>query len=249
MDARRQAAIGALAVVKRLNLPAKPDRSSGFHGIGMRKHRAMLRFVAAEWETFVEALGDNETALAALGVERKDFFDVFSTDLNASGAMTDFALQMLDSSSTGTSAAAIRFVERCRPRSGFLRELCLRGLTFKGSSNWDSFSTSLTAGEIIGRNFSGDTELEDQLVATASADIHNPGAIIALCEGWPDSKGFRALRSRFEPQQQSVPILLRLSRSWPRRIASLIRLAGPRIIWKEICGIAYQTGCQRQFAD
>jgi hypothetical protein len=203
--------MGTLATAKRFDLLPEPNRLSGLDGIGMRKHREMLRFVATEWDAFVEALGGDDAALAALGVERKDFFEVFGNDLNASEAITGFALEMLDSSSKGATAAAIRFAERCRPRSGFLRELCLRSLNFEGSSNWDSFSTSLTAGEVLGRNFSGDSGLEKHLVDTVSANIRHRGAIMALCEGWPRSKAFLALRSQFNPQQQSVPIFLRLT--------------------------------------
>ena len=211
MDARRQAALGTLAAVKRLDLLPVPNPLSGLHGIGLHKHRETLRFSAAEWETLAEALGGDEAVLVALGIERKNFLEVFGNDLNASGAIAGFALQVLDSASAGATAAAIRFAEHCRPRSGFLRELCLQSLKYQGTSNWDSFSTSLTAGEVIGRNFSGDTGLENQLVATVNANIHDSGAIMALCEGWPTSKGFFALRSRFDPQQQRVPIVLRLT--------------------------------------
>ena len=53
MDARRQGAMGALIAVKRLDLLPAPDRLSGMHGIGIHKHREMLRFVAAEWAGIV----------------------------------------------------------------------------------------------------------------------------------------------------------------------------------------------------
>ncbi len=101
-------------------------------------------------------------------------------------------------------------MERSRPRSGFLRELCLRGLSYNGRTNWDSFSTVLTAGEVLGRNFAGDRALEDQLIAAVSTNVRDSGSIMALCEGWPTSERFLALRSRFDPRTHSVPVYLRL---------------------------------------
>ena len=118
MDARRQAALGTLAAVKRLDLLPVPNPLSGLHGIGLHKHRETLRFSAAEWETLAEALGGDEAVLVALGIERKNFLEVFGNDLNASGAMPALR-SVLDSASAGATAAAIRFAEHCRPRSGF----------------------------------------------------------------------------------------------------------------------------------
>jgi hypothetical protein len=211
MDSRRQAAMGALAALGRLDLLPAPDGFSGVHGIGAHKLREMLRFVAAEWRAIVEAFGGEDAALASLGVERNNFFEVFGNDLNASVAISTFALSLIDNSPTGAPASAIRFAERSRPRSGFLRELCLRSLSYKGHTNWDSFSTALTAGEVLGRNFPGDEALEDQLVAAVNANVLDSGSIMALCEGWPTSERFLALRSRFDPRNYHVPVNLRLT--------------------------------------
>lgn len=128
MDARRQGAMAALAAIKRLDMMPKPDSLSGIHGVGIHKHRAMLRFVASEWGSIAEGLGGEEAALAALGVERKSFFDVFGNDVNSSKAMRAFAFSLVEGSTNGAPAAAIRLAERVRPSSGFLRELCLRSL-------------------------------------------------------------------------------------------------------------------------
>jgi hypothetical protein len=128
MDARRQAAMAALIVIKRMDLFPKPDQFSGIRGIGLHKHREMLRLVATEWATVVEGLGGDDAALEVLGVERRSFFEVFGNDINSSKAMTDFAQRLIEESTNGVPAAAIRFVEQNRPNSGLLREICLRGL-------------------------------------------------------------------------------------------------------------------------
>ena len=150
--------MGALAAVKRLDLVPSPNGLSGVRGIAFHKIREMLRFVAAEWDSIVEELGGEDAALNKLGVPREDFFEVFGNDLNASPAMSSLALRLIENSPNGAPAAAIRFAERYRPRSGFLRELCLRSLNYNGRTNWDSYSTALTAGEALGRNFSGDSD-------------------------------------------------------------------------------------------
>ena len=207
MDARRQAAMAALIVIRRLDLLPKADRFSGIHGIGMQKHREMLRLVASEWASVVEGLGGDDAALGVLGVERENFFEVFANDVDLSKAMTAFALSLVESSTKGVPAPAIRFVERIRPNSGLLRELCLSGLRYTGHTNWDTFSTTITAGEVLGRNFSSDHGLEDHLTRNLEENPRDAGTIMALCEGWPASTGLQALRSRLAggPQLQ-IPV-------------------------------------------
>ena len=153
MDARRQGAMGALVAVKRLDLLPAPDRHSGMHGIGVRKLREMLKFVATEWAGIVESLGGEDAALEALGVSRDDFFDTFGNDLSASEVIGALALRLIENAPDHVPAAAIRFAERARPGSGFLRALCLRSLNYNGRTNWDTYSTALTAGEALGQEF------------------------------------------------------------------------------------------------
>jgi len=211
MDARRQGAMAALAAVKRLDLLPAPDRFAGIHGIGIHKHREILRFVATEWASIVEEIGGEDAALAALGVDRSDFFNVFSNDLDLSAAIAAFALGLIENSPDGAPSSAIRLAESTRSGSGFLRELCLRSLNYKGRGNWDSFSTGLTAGEVLGRNFASEQGLEDQLISNVDANPRDPGSIVALCQGWPSSERFRAMRSRFRGNQLPIPVSFRLT--------------------------------------
>lgn len=210
MDARRQAALSALIVTKRLDL-LKSEQFSDVHGIGMNKHRELLRLVASEWASIVEGLGGNDEALGALGVQRENFFDVFGNDVALSKAMTTFALSLVESSTKGVPAPAIRFVERVRPNSGLLREVCLSGLHYSGNTNWDTFSTAITAGEVLGRNFSSDKGLEDQLSRNLDQNPRDDGAIMGLCEGWPSSTALQTLRSRLTGQPQlPIPVAFKL---------------------------------------
>jgi len=211
MDARRQAAMAALIVIKRMDLLPEPDQFSGIRGIGMQKHREMLRLVAIEWEAVAEGLGGDEAALNRLGVPRENFFEVFGNDIDASRAMTDFAEKLIESSAKGVPAPAIRFVERNHPNSGRLREICLRGLRYNGQTNWDTFSTALTAGEVLGRHFASDQGLEGELGQYLDQNPRNVGAIMAICEGWPKSSILATLRDRLEGQPQlPTPVTFKL---------------------------------------
>ncbi|MGY4234994.1 hypothetical protein ACVIIW_003941 [Bradyrhizobium sp. USDA 4449] len=210
MDTRRQAALSSLIVLGRLDL-VDFENFSGVRGLGSRKHRSMLRLVATEWASIREALGGNEAALNALGVERKQFFEVFANDIDSSKAMTEYALSVIEESANAVPASAIRLVERVRPNSGLLRDICLRGLSYNGSSNLDSFLTTMTAGEVLGRSFSLDRGLEDQLTKMLDRNPRDTGAIMALCEGWPASTALPALRSRLQGQPQlPIPVMFKL---------------------------------------
>jgi hypothetical protein len=211
MDARRQGAMAALIAIRRLDLLPKADRFSGIHGAGVHKHREMLRLVALEWASIVEGLGGDDAALAALGVERDNFFEVFGNDVGSSKAMTAFALSLVEASTKGVPAPAIRFVERIRPSSGLLRELCLSGLRYTGHSNWDTFSTAITAGEVLGRHFGSDHGLEEQLIRNLDQDPCDAGTIMALCEGWPVSTALQNLRSRLTGKPRlPIPVEFKL---------------------------------------
>jgi hypothetical protein len=206
MDARRQGAMAALSAVKRFDLIKPTVRTAGSRGIGLRSHREMLRFVASEWFSIVEGFGGEAAALAAIGVNRDDFCEVFGNDFDASTDVKAFALRLIDEgASKGASEAAIRFVERARPRSGFLRELCLRSLRYDNRTNWESHVTALTAGEVLGRQFATDQDLEKRLTTIVQNDPRDIGALIALCEGWPKSASLESIYARLSDDAR-VPI-------------------------------------------
>ena len=165
MDARRQAAVAALAIVGRFDLIRPSDQLVELHGIGLRSYREMLRFVGSQWASVADGFGGEAAALAALGVKREEFFEVFGNDLDASEEVRAFALKLIDEEGPGKGASepAIRLIERVRPGSGFLYELCLKSFKYRGRHNWESYSTALTTGQVLGRNFGGDKEIEKRL--------------------------------------------------------------------------------------
>jgi hypothetical protein len=125
--------------------------------------------------------------------------------------MTAFALRLVAASTKGVPAPAIRFIERIHPSSGLLRELCLTGLRYAGRTNWDTLSTAITAGEVLGRNFSSDDGLEDRLTRNLDENPRDAGTIMALCEGWPTSPVLQTLRSRLSAEPQlPIPVAFKL---------------------------------------
>ena len=107
----------------------------------------------------------------------------------------------------------------------------MRGLNYNGRTNWDTYSTALTAGEALGRNFAGEQALENQLLAIVNADTRDAGAVMALCEGWPRSDRFLAMRSRFRTNEHSVAVSMRLTTvlSTPERFADALGWAADNL--------------------
>ena len=161
LAARRQSALASLIVIGRLDLFKKPEHPSSFDGLGFDASHEILHLTATEWASIVHYFDGNEAALAALGVDRRYFFDVFGNYLDASNEIKAFALHLIDQDrEQGAPAAAIRLIDRVHPRSGYLRELCLKSLNYNGRHPWESFSSAMTAAEVLGSNFRADKEIE-----------------------------------------------------------------------------------------
>jgi hypothetical protein len=120
-------------------------------------------------------------------------------------------LRLLDQiKGEGVSAAALRHLERAKPNSGYLRDVCLRSLKFNGQSPWETHWTAVTAGDILGRVFHGDEELGKELFKRASEAPRDDGAIIALSEGWAQSPEFEQLVLRFKGRGMPPIVAMRL---------------------------------------
>ena len=138
MDARRQGALAGMTIIGRPDLLKKPDGELTFDRVGTQKYPEMLRFTAMDWATFTDGFGGDEATLAALGLNRRDFFDVFGNYMDASTAIKSFSLRIInDDAMNGVPATAIKLVERAYPGTGYLRDICLKSLTYRGRSNWD----------------------------------------------------------------------------------------------------------------
>ena len=211
LDARRQAAFAASVILGRLDLLDHADTSFGLGHVGLGKHNEVLRLVATEWAVLAAHFGGDDQTLAAFKIDAADLFRIFPSYVEGAPEFKALALRIVEERfQNGAPAAALRFVERVRPATGYLRELCIKSLDERSDqTNWGSYSYSdaLTAGEILGRNFAGDRQTEKELLARLGTTPDSSGVIAAICEGWPNTSTFEALRSHLA-QSPRLPIAL-----------------------------------------
>jgi hypothetical protein len=209
LNERRQAAFAASVIIDRLDLLDHADKFLGVGRVGgLRRHTEVLRLVATEWRVLAAYFGGDDQALAAFKINPRDLFDILPSYVEGAPEFKALALRTVEERfQNGAPAGALRFVERVRPATGYLRELCIKSLGHSGLTNWGSYSAALTAGEILGRNFAGDQQTETELLARLGAGPSSPGVIAAICEGWPNTSTFEALRSQLG-QSPRLPIPL-----------------------------------------
>ena len=197
LDERRQAAFATSVIIGRLDLLDNADASFGVRRVGPRTHNEVLRLVATEWPVLAAHFGGDDQALAALKINPPELFGIFPSYVEGAPEFKALALRIVEEKfQNGAPAGALRFIERARPGTGYLRELCIKSFGYDGPTNWGSYSAALTAGEILGRNFAGDQQTETELLARLGASPRSPGVIAAICEGWPNTSTFEALRSQ-----------------------------------------------------
>jgi hypothetical protein len=196
MDARRQGAFASLVTLERLDGLKDADRTFGVSGLGLRQHHAVLRLVADQWRALAAYYGGDNETLAALGVGHSDFFHTFGDYLERSPEIRALALRLIDEYFLGSvPAAAVKLVERARPASGYLREICFKTFAHTGTSTWSAFSAALTAGEVLSRNFVGDEQTEAELLRRVNADPLSPGVFAAISDGWATTPLMEALKA------------------------------------------------------
>jgi hypothetical protein len=191
------AAFATSVIIGRLDLLDNADASFGVRRVGPRTHNEVLRLVATEWPVLAAHFGGDDQALAALKINPPELFGIFPSYVEGAPEFKALALRIVEEKfQNGAPAGALRFIERARPGTGYLRELCIKSFGYDGPTNWGSYSAALTAGEILGRNFAGDQQTETELLARLGASPRSPGVIAAICEGWPNTSTFEALRSQ-----------------------------------------------------
>ena len=206
MDARRQGAFASLLILERLDCLKDADRTFGVGGIGSHRHHEVLRLVATEWRALAAYCGGDNETLAALGVNHGSFFDTFGDYLETSLEIKALALRLIDDHLRASApAAALKLLERARPTSGYLREICLKSLAHDGPINWPVFSAALTAGEVLSRNFVGDEPTESELLQRVNTNPHSPGLIAAIADGWAGTLLMEALKANLQ-QGVGLPV-------------------------------------------
>jgi hypothetical protein len=81
----------------------------------------------------------------------------------------------------------LRFLARVRPGSGLLLGKCMKALEIGEERRNMSGGESIAAAAILGLQFSQDEEVYERIVADFTGPWFPYRAVMALCEGWPDS--------------------------------------------------------------
>jgi hypothetical protein len=208
LDSRRQAAFAASVIIDRLDLLDRAATSLGLGHLGLHPHNEVLRLVATEWPVLAAHFGGDDQALAAFKINPPDLFDIFPGYVESAPEFKALMLRIVEERfQNGAPAGALRFIERARPGTGYLRELCIKSLGYDGPTNWASYSAALIAGEILGRNFAGDRQTETELLARLGTIPRSPVVVAAVCEGWPGTSTFEALVSQLG-ESPRLPIAL-----------------------------------------
>jgi hypothetical protein len=66
----------------------------------------------------------------------------------------------------------------------------------------------MTAGEVLGRNFSYDPAVEIELSKNLKASPFDDGTISALCEGWPNSTALQDVVTQLNQRKSGLPTSL-----------------------------------------
>jgi energy-coupling factor transporter ATP-binding protein EcfA2 len=81
----------------------------------------------------------------------------------------------------------LRFLARTLPGSGLLLDKCMKTLQIAQERSFIIGSEVIAASEIIGSQFSQDEEVYRRIAADCTSPSFPYVAIMALCEGWPES--------------------------------------------------------------
>jgi hypothetical protein len=81
----------------------------------------------------------------------------------------------------------LRFLARARPGSSLLLSKCMKALGIGEGTRLVKDREAIAAAEIVGAQFSRDEEVRDRIVADCTGRWFPTTAIMALCEGWPES--------------------------------------------------------------
>lgn len=179
-----------------------------------RLNPALLAYIAAHWRELKRAFGENTWDRVGINPtwEIGEGLNILAPYIDAQHPLRDRFLDAIcdETQLHSFSSTALYQLARLEPRTDRLKEVCLRVLevdrTHLRSRTWDQM---VAAGEILGRQFGGEPELENmlcqQLVARLGREQPVSGILIALCEGWPESSVL----------DQAIPMLEERD-VWPR---------------------------------
>jgi DNA replication protein DnaC len=191
---RRLAAFCGLVVLKRLDImlntretrgqdrPCSISISPGFY-----PNIPLLENILQNWDYIKSSFAD-EFFIRLFDLKpysnQLDFWDIFCDMADKYESPRIEALNFLQNRIERTAKPNIlHFLDRVMPKSFLLLDYCLNALLTEGESY-----LSVLAAELLGKHFNKDEKVLTQIMALHNKEKVNLNIIIALCEGWSESK-------------------------------------------------------------
>jgi len=246
-QARRRAALVGLITLGRLELITTIEEPSNY--LDDKHCRVpvvdkpypnvpLQKLLLKNWSYLKEVLGDSRWKHLPSDFSRDNrvtFWDSYCLLANDYTEAREEALAFLEDNYI-VSPNVLRFIAQTKPKSELLLENCLRALSPSEASRVRDVEITDTAAELLGAHFGDDPQVLQRLLAerrlpSVQGDSFDERLIVALCEGWPDSKEleqiFNAARE-FKPRLPQTYFQLICRKSESRfvfeRLLNLIRL-------------------------
>lgn len=196
-DEQRQASFCGLLTLGRLDVmadametigdprPASITLAGKYH---QGPNRPLARLVAENWETIIEAFGDD--ALVRLSNRVADplgIWEYLAPVADVFPALRDRLISFLESTpSRKVPLSILQFLGRSRPKSIILKEYCLDALQIGRDDRDAHDGIAAFAAELLGRDHAGDEALLKSILSGRAKDSPYTKTVLCLIEGWPD---------------------------------------------------------------
>jgi NACHT domain len=200
VDGRRQAAFSGLVVLERLDIvidskgyDQKPCRII-IDDFSPRINSPLLKLILENWSNIKSAFGLELWARLSRTENPDDLWEQLSLFADEYPTACNELINFLNNNSNNLIGSnTLRFLGRVCPNSRLLLDYCLNALLnpTQDHSRWENI---LVATELLGENFGGDRNVLERIISNSKNDSLFPfGVILALAEGWHDSKEFNDL--------------------------------------------------------
>ena len=196
-EERRQAAFCGLAILDRLDVMVSAKERIGSDRLcgisinrGLSLNVPLLRYILQNWDTIKASLGNEFwPRLSKWDSAPTRLWDVFCMFADEYPPPREEAIRFLE---TGKEKIAtpniLRFLGKVRPKSNLLLEYCLKTLRIGEDQHDCSGEGAMVAAELLGTHFGGDVDILARIVLGRATEHVYDKVILALCEGWPESK-------------------------------------------------------------